>query len=97
MVVVAAEGGHVALRAVLMRLVPPGAVARLALPAVLTRLIVPVLTGVTVVPATTTMASSTAVTMVVALREAAKASIPDAPELLVVVVVVVVHAMEDAK
>ena len=55
----------VALRADLMRMVPPEAVARLALPAVLMRLIAPVPTGVTVVPATTTAASSTAVTTVV--------------------------------
>ena len=88
---------RIALRTVLTRLVPPGALARLAIPAVLTRLITPFLAGVAVVPKATTTASSAAVAAVAALGTAAKAPITDCPELLAVVGVVAVDVMEDVE
>ena len=58
----------VALGAILMRRVPPGALARLVLPAVLTRPVAPLLARATVVPASASASSSVAVAPVVALR-----------------------------
>jgi hypothetical protein len=86
----------VALRTVLTRLVPLGALARLALPAILTGLVMPVLAGVAVVPASNTSTSSAVIATVIALRAAAKALVPDGPELLAVVGVVAMHVVEDA-
>ena len=87
----------VALRAVLTRLVSPGALARLVLPAVLTRLVAPLLAGAAVVPASSTSSSSSAIAPVIALGASTEASITDGPKLLTVVGVVDVHIVKDAE
>ena len=53
----------VALRAILTRLVSPGALTRMILPAVLTRPVAPLLARATVVPAPTATSSSSAVAL----------------------------------
>ena len=87
----------VALGAILMRRVPPGALVRLVLPAVLTRPVAPLLARATVVPASATTSSSSAVAPVAALRASTEASIVNGPELLTIVGVVVVHVVEGAE
>jgi len=80
-----------------MRLLSPGALARLALPAVLTRLVVPLLTAVTSILASSTSAASTTVAPIVALGASTNAPVAESPDLLVVASVVVVDVMEGAE
>ena len=87
----------VVLRAILTRLIPPGALARLILPAVLTRPVTPLLAWATVVPASSAVSSSSAVAPVVALGASPEASVSNGPELLTVVGVVAVHVVEGAE
>ena len=87
----------VALRAILTRLVPPGALVRMILPAVLTRPVAPLLARATVVLASATTSSSSAIAPVVALGASTEASISNGPELLTVVGVVAVHVMKGAE
>ena len=90
----------VALGAILMRLVPPGALTRLILPVVLTRPVVPLLAWAMVILASATMSSSSAVAPVVALWASADLPISHGSEFLtfvgVVGVEVVVHAVPSA-
>src|SRR4051812_35293000 len=78
----------VALRMILTRLIPPGALARLILPAVLTRPVAPLLARVTVIPASASTSSSLAVAPVVALGASTEASFSNGSELLTVAGVV---------
>ena len=87
----------VALRTILTRLVPPGALARLILPAVLARPVVPLLARATVVPASATMSSSSAVASVAALGASTEASFPNGFELLTVAGVVGMQVVEGAE
>ena len=87
----------IALRTVLVRLIPPGTLARLILPAVLTRPVAPLLAGAAIVPASSTSSSSSAVAPVVALGASTEASISNGPELLTVIGVVAVHVVEGAE
>ena len=87
----------VTLRAVLTRLLPLVALARLVLPAVLTRLVAPLLAGAAVVPASSTSTPSTAVASIVALRASIEAPAAEGPELLTVGGVVAVNVVEDAE
>src|SRR4051812_6844930 len=84
----------VALRAILMRLIPPGALTRLILPAVLTRPVAPLLAWATVVPAFSATSSSSVVASVIALGASTEASFANGPELFTFVGVVVVHVVE---
>ena len=86
----------VALGAILMRRVPPGALARLVLPAVLTRPVTPLLVRATVVPAPASVLSFEAVAPVVALGASTVASFPYGSELLTVAGVVGVQVVEGA-
>ena len=88
---------RIALRTVLTRLVPPGALARLFLPVVLMRPVAPLLTGAAVVPTSPTSSSSSAVAPVVALGASTETSISNGPELLIVVGVVAVNVVEGAE
>ena len=83
----------VALRTILTRLVPPGALARMILPAVLTRPVAPLLARATVVPAS----ASTPVAPVTALGALTEASFSYGSELLIVAGVVGVQVMEGAE
>ena len=83
----------VALRAILMRRVPLGALARLVLPAVLTRPVAPLLARATVVPAS----ASVAVAPVVALGASTVASFPYGSEILAVAGVMGVQVVEGAE
>ena len=86
----------VALRVVLVRLIPPGALTRLVLPGVLVRPVAPLLAGAAIVPASSTSSSSSAVAPVVALGVSTEASISNGSELLSVIGVVAVYVVESA-
>ena len=88
---------RIALRTVLMRLVPLGALTRLVLPTVLTRPVRPLLAWATVVPASSTSSSSSAVASVIALGASTEAPITDDPEPLIVAGVVAVYVVEGAE
>ena len=87
----------VALRTILTRLVPPGALARLILPAVLTRPVVPLLARATIIPPSATTSSSTAVAPVAALGASTEASFTNGSEHLTVTGVVGIQVVEGAK
>ena len=87
----------VALRTILMRLVPPGALARLILPAVLTRPVAPLLARAMVIPASATTSSSLTIAPVVALGASTEAPFSNGSELLTVAGVVVVQVVEGAE
>ena len=87
----------VALTAILTRLIPPGAIARMVLPAVLTRPVAPFLAQATVVPASASASSSAAVAPVVALGASTEASFLYGSELLTVACVVGVQVVEGAE
>ena len=87
----------VALRALLTRLLSPGALVRLALLAVLPRLVVPLLTVVTSVPASLASTTSMTVASIIALGASTEVTFVEDPELLTVVGVVAVHVVEDAE
>ena len=88
---------NIALRAVLTRLIPPGALTRLVLPAVLARPVAPLLAGAAVVPTSSTSSTSSAVAPVIALGASTEASISNGPELLTIVGVVAVYVVEGAE
>ena len=87
----------IALRTILTRLVPLGALARLVLPAVLTRPVTPLLARATVVPASATTSSSSPVAPVVALGSSTEASFSNGSELLTVAGVVGIQVVEGAE
>ena len=87
----------IALRAVLARLVPPGAPTRLVLPTILTRLVAPLLARATVVPTSSALSTSSVVAPVVALGASTEASISNGPELLTVIGVMAVNVVEGAE
>ena len=87
----------VALRAILMRLIPLGPLTRLVLPAVLTRPVTPLLAWATVIPAFATTSSSSAVAPVVALGASTEVSFSNGSELLTVAAVVAMQVMEGAE
>ena len=80
-----------------MRLVSPGALARLALPALLMRLIIPLLAGAAIIPASSASSSSSAVAPIIALGASTEASISNGPELLAVAGVVGVEVVVGAE
>ena len=87
----------VALRTILTRLVPPGALARMILLAVLTRPVAPFLARATVIPASASMSTSSAIAPVAALGASTEASFTDGSELLTVTGVVGVQVVEGAE
>lgn len=87
----------VALRTILTRLIPPGALARVILLAVLTRLVAPLLAWATVVPASATLSSSSAVASVAVLEASTEASFANGSELLTVTGVVRVQVVKGAE
>ena len=80
-----------------MRLISPGALARLILPAVLMRPVAPLLARAMVIPTFATTSSSSAVAPVVALGASTEASFLNGSELLTVAGVVAMQVMEGAE
>lgn len=88
---------RVALRAILTRLVPPGALTRPVLPTILARLVAPLLAGPMVIPTSSTLSTTSAVAPVIALGTSIEASILNVPKLLTIIGVVCSHVVEGAK